>query len=126
MAGVNAETGHLLADFPHVEQSLGKIFSTYQGERVMREWFGNPGLALLGRPITEQNILLFYNIIFMLVELFEPRFKVTRIAPNSLERNGFTDFTMHGLHRPFAHLDWQQSAFFVSIRDGVATVQPAI
>lgn len=125
MAGIDAETGAPLDGFTHVQQSLEKIFTTRQGERVEREWFGNPGLALLGENLTERNILLWFNICWMLVDLFEPRFRITRFEVNDADRLGFADFTMHGEHRPYAHLDWEQAAFFISVQDGAVRLQPA-
>jgi uncharacterized protein len=118
MPGVNAETGEVLDGFAHVEQSLEKIFTTYQGERVMREWFGNPGLRLLGENTTQQNVLLWFNILWMLIELYEPRFRVTRFEFNDADRLGGIDATIHGLYRPYAHLDWQQARLFVSVQNG--------
>lgn len=125
MAGVDSRTGKRLEGFAHVEQSLGKIFSTPQGSRVMREWLGNPGLVLLGREnATEKTLLLWCTIQWMLVELFEPRFRVTQFVLNDLDRRGWPDFTIYGEYRPYAHLDWEQAALFVSVQDGAVTVRP--
>ncbi|WP_378952072.1 GPW/gp25 family protein [Mesorhizobium sp. ANAO-SY3R2] len=124
MAGVDADTGLVLDGFPHVEQSLGKIFTTFQGERVMREWFGNPGLKLLGENATERTVLLWFNVLWMLTELFEPRFKIRQFVLNDINRLGFGDFTINGDYRPFGHLDWQQTAMFVSIEGGSVIVRP--
>lgn len=126
MAGINATTGFVSDGFEHVEQSLEKIFTTFQGERVMREWFGNPGLRLLGENATERTILVWFNVLWMLVELFEPRFKVRQFVVNDVARLGFGDFTINGDHLPFGHLDWQQAAFFVSINGSAVTLKPSI
>jgi len=126
MAGVDADTGLVLDGFPHVEQSLQKIISTGQGERVMREWFGNPGLRLLGENANERTILLWFNIVWMLIELFEPRFRITEFVVNDIDRLGFTDFTMNGQHLPFAHLDWEQAAMYVSVDGNVVTVRSGL
>ncbi|MCO5144540.1 MAG: GPW/gp25 family protein [Aquamicrobium sp.] len=125
MAGIDARTGELLEGFSHVEQSLEKILSTPQGSRVMREWLGNPGLRLLGENITEGQILLWFNITWMLVELFEPRFRITRFDVNHLDRLGLADFTMAGEYRPYAHLDWEQARAFVSVDGTSVTVARA-
>ena len=126
MAGIDAHTGAPLDGFLHVQQSLEKIFSAQQGARVMREWFGNPGLKLLGQNANEQTILLWFNTCWMLVELFEPRYRVTRFVVNDIARSGWLDFTLEGEHRPYAHLDWEQAPFFVSIEDGTVRLQPAV
>jgi uncharacterized protein len=126
LAGVNAETGLVLEGFDHVQQSIEKLLTTRQGERVMREWVGNPGLKLLGENATERTVLLWFNIVWMLIELFEPRFRVTRFAVNDIERGGIGDFTMHGQFRPFAHLGWQQAAMFVSVDGTAVTMKRAL
>lgn len=125
MAGVDATTGKPLDGFDHVQQSLGKIFTTPQGTRVMREWFGNPGLRLLGEPENDRTVLMWYTVLWMLIELFEPRYRVTQFKVNDLDRMGFGDFTIEGQYRPYAHLDWVQAQSFVSIKDGVVTLGAA-
>lgn len=126
MAGVNAETGEVLDGFDHVQQSLSKIFSTPQGQRVMREWFGNPGLKVLGRNQTEETILLFFNVISMLVDLFEPRFRIIQFDLNDITRLGETAITMNGEYRPYAHLDWVQAKSFLSINGTAVTLSGAL
>lgn len=125
MAGIDAQSGEVLDGFAHVQQSLEKIFSTRQGDRVMREWFGNPGLRLLGENATARTILVWFNTLWMLTELFEPRFEIRQFAVNDVNRLGFTDFTMRGEHLPYAHMNWQQAALYVSVVDGAVTLKPA-
>lgn len=125
MSGINARTGEVLTGFPEVLQSLQKIFSTWQGERVMREWFGNPGLKLLGENQTESTVLLWFNTLYMLAELFEPRFKISHFEVNDMSQLGFSDFTLVGRYRPYAHLDWEQAKAFVSVRGDTVTLRPA-
>jgi hypothetical protein len=91
----------------------------------MREWFGNPGLRLLGQPQTEQTVLLWFNILWMLVELFEPRYRVTQFRVNDMTRIGFTDVTMNGEFLPYAHLDWEQAAMFISVSGNTVTLGQA-
>ena len=123
MAGVNAQTGRMLEGMEHVEQSIGKILYTWQGERVMREWFGNPGLALLGENMTERTILKWFNICWMLLELFEPRFVITKFDVIDLERGGTADFRMHGKYKPFGHLDFVQASAYISLSEENVTIQ---
>lgn len=122
MAGVDAVTGKRLEGFDHVEQSLSKIIYTPQGQRVMREWFGNPGLRLLGENATQQTILLWFNILYTLISIFEPRFRIRRFVVNDISRLGFADFTMEGEYRPFAHLDWVQAKAYVAVGNGTVTI----
>lgn len=125
MSGVDAVTGKPLEGFEHTQQSLAKIFSTPQGSRVMREWFGNPGLRLLGEPTTERTILLWFNILWMLTELFEPRYKITSFEVTDITRLGYADFTMQGSFLPYAHLDWTQAASYVSVKGATVTLGAA-
>lgn len=124
MSGIDATNGTVLDGFPHVEQSLERIFTTFQGERVMREWFGNPGLRLLGENATERTVLLWFNVLWMLTELFEPRFKIKQFKVNDINRLGYGDFTINGEHRPYAHLGWEQAAYFVSLNGSSVTLKP--
>lgn len=125
MAGVDATTGRVLDGYQHVQQSLEKILNTPQGSRVMREWLGNPGLRLLGENMTDETILLWFNIIYMLIELFEPRLKVVSFAVTDLDRAGFAEFSMMVQYRPYAHLDWQQASFFVSVDNNTVSLRSA-
>jgi phage baseplate assembly protein W len=125
MTGVNAVTGKHLTGFEEVQQSIEKLVTTPQAVRIMREWVGNPGLKLLGENMTRRNILLWYNIIWLLVEVFEPRFKITRFEVTSADRLGELGVLVQGLYRPYAHLDWQQAALFISVEDGVVRLRSA-
>lgn len=125
MSGINAATGEVMDGFSHVEQSLGKIMFTMIGERVMREWFGNPGLRLLGENMTQPTIARWFASLYAVVSLFEPRFHITRFEVNDLDALGIADFTMVGEYRPYAHLDWQQVRAFVSVSDQSVTIKNA-
>jgi phage baseplate assembly protein W len=125
MSGIDAVTGETLSGFDHVLQSLEKIFNTSQGARVMREWFGNPGLKLLGENMTDETILLWFNTLYMLVELFEPRFRIVKFYVDDLDRLGFAEFTIVGEYRPYAHLDWVQASAFVSVNDNTVSLRSA-
>lgn len=125
MAGIDAHTGKVLNGLPHVEQSLEKLITTGLGQRVMREWVGNPGTKLLGENATPTIILRWITVIWSLVELFEPRFRIIRFEPRDVSRDGTLDHVMVGQYRPYAHLDWQQAQFFIAIRDGAVVLSPA-
>ena len=49
--GIDRHTGHPLAGFAHVQQSLEVIFTTHFGERVLRRWFGSFVPKLFGEPM---------------------------------------------------------------------------
>lgn len=123
MAGFSTDSFELLEGDPHIEQSLSKIVESVVAERPLREWIGNPGLQLLGNNMTQENILRFFMIIWALTELYEPRYRVQNYAVNELTRGGISDFTMNGQHKPYAHLDWEQSQAFVSIPDSSVIIK---
>lgn len=115
MAGISSDGFEYLEGVAHIEQSLGKIITTQPGERVHREWFGNPGIFLLGNNMTQENILRYFAITWVLIELFEPRYTIQRFGVDKLSRGGVADFQMAGQYRPYAHLDWEQASAFVSL-----------
>lgn len=105
--GIDATTGKVIAGFAHVEQSLHKIFTTRFGERVMRRWVGSFVPQLLGKPLVPSTILRFWTAIVVAIELFEPRYRVTRIGisgdPEAM-RQGRIGFRIEGEYRPRGHL----------------------
>jgi uncharacterized protein len=104
MAGMNARTGKLLTGWPHVVQSLGVIFSTRIGERVMRRWFGSAVPGLLGENLTPATFLRFFSAIYAAVELYEPRFRIIKVTPLYAERDGRAGLQIDGEYRPRGHL----------------------
>jgi phage baseplate assembly protein W len=105
--GVDRRTGQVLTGWPHVEQSLQVIFTTQFGERVMRRWFGSDVLALLGRNMTNATILRFWSAICTTIDLWEPRFRVTKIMPYGSAMNlriGKIGFAIVGVYYPRGHL----------------------
>ena len=80
MPDLDMFTGADIDGFEHVEQSIEVILTTRLEERVEREWFGNPGTRLLGENATAGTILRWFTIVYMLIELHEPRFKLVRFG----------------------------------------------
>lgn len=126
MSGIDARTGQRLSGFDHVLQSIEKILTTPVGSRVMRPWFGNPGLRLLGENMTAETILRWAAITWALIDLFEPRFKVTRFEAKDLTRGGIADMPMDGLYRPYGHLDFEQARAFVSFSNGSLLIRSGV
>lgn len=104
MAGIDAATGRLLAGWPHVVQSVGIVLTTRLGDRVMRRWFGAVTAALLGQLVNRGNLLRLLQSIAVAIDLYEPRFKVLRVIPVRLERNGRVEIWIEGEYRPRGHL----------------------
>ncbi len=104
-AGIDRRTGRLLSGWPHVQQSLEVIFTTGFGERVMREWFGSHVPRLLGESLTTPTLLRFKLAVFVAIELWEPRFRVTKINSLSVDRLGRYRCEIEGEWRPRGHLE---------------------
>ncbi|WP_309628736.1 GPW/gp25 family protein [Brevundimonas sp.] len=104
MAGIDAWTGGPLSGWPHVVQSVGLLLTTRLGERQMRGYVGAVTAALLGRLVNKATLLRLLQSIVVAIELFEPRFKVSRVVPVRLERSGRVEIWIEGEYRPRGHL----------------------
>lgn len=102
--GIDRETGKVLTGWPHVVQSLGVIFTTGYGERVMREWFGSYVPYLLGQNLVPSTVVKFYVGLWTAIDAFEPRYRVTQFRPLEVTRLGRMSLQMEGEYRPRAHL----------------------
>lgn len=106
--GFDRHTGGLIYDWDHVVQSLGVLWSTEVGERILREDVGNPGLRLLGENMTTRNVLRFWQCLKIVTDLWEPRFSIVQISPRDptpeTMRQGAMGFVVTGVYRPRAHL----------------------
>jgi phage baseplate assembly protein W len=108
--GIDRHTGRPIAGFAHVQQSLEVIFTTHFGERVLRRWFGSFVPQLLGEPMVPSTVLRFWTAMVVAIEVWEPRFKVKKIAyppqHNSAERmrTGALSVMLLGEYRPRGHL----------------------
>lgn len=110
MAGINRDTGKMLSGWPHLVQSLGVLFTTHIGARLMRRHFGAESPDLLGENLVPATILRFAGTIIVAVELWEPRFRVRKIdisrdanTPEKL-RLGRVSMAIRGEYRPRGHL----------------------
>lgn len=99
---LNRLTGELIEGWPHVEQCLGDIFTTQFGERVMREWYGSVVPHLLGENLTNDTIVKFFAAVTSAIDQWEPRFRVARIVPQSVDRDGTFRVRIEGEYRPLA------------------------
>lgn len=105
--GIDKTTGRVLSGWPHVQQSLGVIFTTFFGERVLIRWFGSFVPKILGQRMTPPVVLKFWTAVCVAVDLWEPRFKITRIGPKGTPeemRTGTLGFTLEGVYYPRGHL----------------------
>lgn len=127
--GINRLTGKPLAGWAHVIQSIHVIFTTRFGERVMRRWFGSDVPVMLGRNLVPSTILRFWTAVWIALDLWEPRFRLTKITPlgSALDvRDGKIGFQIDGIYYPRGHLgDFTPAgsqAFRMTSTDGVLAV----
>lgn len=105
--GIDKETGRVLSGWDHTLQCLLVIFTTPFGARVLRRWFGSFIPPILGRNMDPPTILRFWTAICVAVDLWEPRYKITKITPGGTSdqmRLGNLTFAIDGIYYPRGHL----------------------
>lgn len=113
MSGVDVHTFRPMPLLDHIAQSITLLIATDIGERVLREWVGVPRGALLGQNMTEDNILRWCALIWSVVEVFEPRFKIKRFGVDKAARAGELGLVIVGEYRPDAASGWQQAKLYI-------------
>ncbi|MCE6073389.1 baseplate assembly protein [Agrobacterium vitis] len=123
--GMDPETGKWVSGWDSVVVAIGKLLSTRYFERVLREYVGSPVPTILGQTANVQTILKFRWALVLAIELFEPRFKPTKVTMDALDRKGNSTWTIRGTYRPRAHLGDLTEAGEVSLSfgsDGTSTI----
>jgi phage baseplate assembly protein W len=101
---IDAETGEDISGWPHVLQSIQDFFITSFAERVMREWYGSAVPRFLGENLTVSTVVPFFAAMASAIEQWEPRYRLTRVVPESVGRDGKLRVYMEGEFRPRALL----------------------
>jgi phage baseplate assembly protein W len=78
--GIDRATGRPLSGWTHVLQSIGVIFATRFGSRVMRRNFGSAVPNVLGQNLTPSTMLKFMTALAIAIEVWEPRFRVRQFV----------------------------------------------
>lgn len=81
--GMDVVTGRMLMGWPHVLQSMAKLFKTRFHDRILRQWVGSFVPHLIGENTTETTITRFYWALITSIELWEPRYKVLTVRLRS-------------------------------------------
>lgn len=102
---IDAGSGADIAGWAHVLQSLEIIFTTRFGERIMREWYGSLVPAFLGENLNAPTVVTFFAAIGSAIDQWEPRYRLTRIVPESVGRDGRLKMYLEGEYRPRALLN---------------------
>ena len=108
-AGSDRRTGVPLTDWRHVQQSLGVIFTTFIGTRLMRRDFGSELPALIGEPMTKRTILKLYVAAYMAILRHEPRFELTWIGINEATQQGRLGLDIRGRYYPRGHINFDRT-----------------
>lgn len=101
--GMDRNTGRRLTDFAHIAQSVGDIFSTSFGERILRRFYGSDLPRLLGENMVPTTFLRFFAA-FATALLQEPRLLLLRVIPLSVDRDGKAGMRLVFEERPRGHL----------------------
>ncbi len=101
--GVDRFTGKRLEGWPHVEQSIGAIFTTRRGSRVMRREIGGALYDLVGRPGNKAVVLRAYAAAKLSLVLEEPRFDLQRCVAKPAP-DGSVPLEVGGVYIPRGHL----------------------
>lgn len=128
--GIDRHTGATVTDWAHVLQSLDVIFTTRFGERVLREWFGSTVTGLLGQNLSTNDVVPFFTAIAAAVEMWEPRFRITKIDVLEVTRTGRLSLYIDGVYRPRAafgdfRADGPRKILLDYDREGVAKIEDA-
>lgn len=76
MLGMNAVTGEPIEGLAHLKQSIGDIFGTRIGTRVMRRDYGSDLPNLIDRPIDDELKVDIYIAIAEALNRWEPRLRL--------------------------------------------------
>lgn len=102
--GFDRTTGETLYGWAAVAQDIQEGLLTDFGVRIVREYFGSLVPRALGRNMTPDTMLVLTASIAAFLDVFEPRFKVTRAMPVNLTRLGALQIEIEGEYRPRALL----------------------
>lgn len=110
--GLDRETGQIIADWDHVQQSINMILTTPRYTRVMRRLFGSGLHSLVDAPMNDRNVLRLYvacaeALQSRIVEgrqYGEPRFRLTNVAILDVAASGGVRLLLVGTYIPRGHL----------------------
>lgn len=80
--------GRALGYEPHIAQSIEDILSTPIGSRVMRRDYGSKLPELIDAPISGETVIELYAATAEAIDLWEPRFALSRVQIAAADRAG--------------------------------------
>ena len=90
MRGMSSRTGKYLDDLEHLKQSIIDILTTPIGSRVICRDYGSSLFQLTDQPINRDLFPKIYAAVAEAIDKWEPRFKVEKIAINSIKEGHIT------------------------------------
>jgi phage baseplate assembly protein W len=93
---VDRENGDLIWGWRRIRQSIYTILTTRLRTRLMRLWWGSEYLNLQDKPATQEVFMRSIVAAAKAINLYEPEFKVTKIAIDELGPDGRVAMTIYG------------------------------
>ncbi len=90
MQGMSKQNGGYLNDVEHLKQSIVDILTTPIGSRVVCRDYGSALFQLVDRPVNRELFPKIYAAVADALDKWEPRFKVEKIAINSIKEGHIT------------------------------------
>lgn len=106
--GINRNTGQVLEDWDHTNQSILDIFTTPKRSRVMRRGYGSEAPDLIDEPMVQPTLADFAYALGDGLDntdgMGEPRFSLERMWVNKATEQGYLEPAVDGTHYPLGHL----------------------
>ncbi|WP_311272386.1 MULTISPECIES: GPW/gp25 family protein [unclassified Rhizobium] len=99
-SGIDERTGKVITGPAHLAQSLGKIWHTRVGSRVMRLTFGADLRSLLSEDLTPAIALLLYNEMVATAAQWEPEYRINQLQLVKMTEGGALGVRHGGLYFP--------------------------
>jgi phage baseplate assembly protein W len=115
-SGISAATMRPLSDWAHTQQSVRKILLTPIGSRVMRRDFGSRVFDYIDSKMYSRNVLGLYAAAAEAIEIWEPRYRMTRGSVTQATAGGVIQLDIFGTYYPRGHLGDYSIAEDASVR----------
>jgi phage baseplate assembly protein W len=99
-SGFDQKTGKIITGPTHLAQSLGKIWHTRIGTRIMRLSFGSDLRSLLAEDLSPALALLLYNEMVASAARWEPEYRITQLQLVRMTEGGTLGIRHGGLYYP--------------------------
>lgn len=98
--GFDRWTGRRLTGWSHVQQSLGLIWTTRVGSRVMRLDFGSDLRSHLGEDVWAPTVLAIYDELITAAHKWEPEYRISDLQLVRLTKLGGLGLAHGGTYYP--------------------------